>query len=377
MIRFIHTSDWHLGKPFSRFSGDLPARLREARHGAIARIAGLARASGADLVLVAGDIFDQETPAPQVLAQALAALAQEADITWACLPGNHDPARPGGLWERIAADPPANLAALTEPVPTELRPGLWLLPAPLRQTAPATDPTAWMEAAPTPEGAHRIGIAHGPIASFGESGSAPIAPDRAARAGLGYLALGDWHSAQRIGPATWYCGTPEPDGFGRRAAGQVLSVALDGAEAPPQVAPLPAAQFAWVTAEQDLLPGLGPGDLTARLPETHARRDTLLSLRLGGRARLSDKAAWDAAAAHLAPELAHLVLDASAVESVVEAEDLDRIGTQGALRQAAEALQLEAADASLAPEARAAARDALDMLYSWSLEDEEAPERCA
>ncbi len=32
MIRFIHSGDLHLGKRFGGFSGDLPSRLREARH---------------------------------------------------------------------------------------------------------------------------------------------------------------------------------------------------------------------------------------------------------------------------------------------------------------------------------------------------------
>ena len=32
MYKFIHTSDWHLGKPFGQFEDDLRGRLREARH---------------------------------------------------------------------------------------------------------------------------------------------------------------------------------------------------------------------------------------------------------------------------------------------------------------------------------------------------------
>jgi hypothetical protein len=47
MIHFPHTADLHLGKPCGRFSDDLRARLREARHGAIARVtAPRAHASG-------------------------------------------------------------------------------------------------------------------------------------------------------------------------------------------------------------------------------------------------------------------------------------------------------------------------------------------
>ena len=47
MFRFIHSSDLHLGKRFGNFSGDLPSRLREARHAVIARLAQHAREQGA------------------------------------------------------------------------------------------------------------------------------------------------------------------------------------------------------------------------------------------------------------------------------------------------------------------------------------------
>ena len=50
MIRFRHTADLHLGKPFGRFPEDLRGRLREARHASIGRLAAVARTHG-----VAGD----------------------------------------------------------------------------------------------------------------------------------------------------------------------------------------------------------------------------------------------------------------------------------------------------------------------------------
>ncbi|GMG85436.1 DNA repair exonuclease [Paralimibaculum aggregatum] len=377
MQRILHSSDWHLGKPFAGFEGDLPSRLREARHGVIGRLAAEARRSGARLVLVAGDIFDAETPAPQVPAQALAAMAEAADLTWALLPGNHDPARPGGLWERIAADRPGNLVALTEAAPVEALPGLWLLPSPLGSRDPGRDPTLWMDTAETPEGALRVGIAHGAVHEFdtGRVHSAAIAPDRPARAGLDYLALGDWHSALQVGPRVWYSGTPEPDRFGLPGAGSCLAAALPGGGGVPEVERVPVARFAWIEAEERLAPGAGAAaetEILRHLPEGMARRDVLLRLALTGRARLPDRAAWEAAAERLAPALARLELDLAGLEIAVEAEDLDRIGRGGALRAAAETLRAEAEDAALDAPARQAAREALDMLYGWCVEEETA-----
>ena len=39
MFRFLHSSDLHLGKAFGGYPEGIRNRLREARHGAIARLA--------------------------------------------------------------------------------------------------------------------------------------------------------------------------------------------------------------------------------------------------------------------------------------------------------------------------------------------------
>jgi DNA repair exonuclease SbcCD nuclease subunit len=64
-FRFLHSSDLHLGRAFGNFPDGIRHRLREARHGAIARLAAAARSGGANTVLLAGDTFDAETPAPE------------------------------------------------------------------------------------------------------------------------------------------------------------------------------------------------------------------------------------------------------------------------------------------------------------------------
>ena len=88
-------------------------------------------------MLLAGDTFDAETPAPETLRHALRAMAAEGDITWVLLPGNHDSLAASELWRRIAADLPPNLRAVTEPMAFEVRPGLWVLPAPAPSAARA------------------------------------------------------------------------------------------------------------------------------------------------------------------------------------------------------------------------------------------------
>jgi DNA repair exonuclease SbcCD nuclease subunit len=51
VIRFIHTADWQLGKPFGRMLDEARVALQEARLDAIDAIARLAADKGAEDVL--------------------------------------------------------------------------------------------------------------------------------------------------------------------------------------------------------------------------------------------------------------------------------------------------------------------------------------
>ena len=246
-MRLIHTSDWHVGKVFS-FAGDgVMARLQQARLDAIAEIGKVAMAEHAQHVLVAGDVYDRESPDATTLAAPLEVMRRFSAVTWHLMPGNHDPDLPNGLWHRVLSiGLPENVRIHREAMPISLDQQTWLLPAPLRQKHSLHDPTAWMEEAATPEGCRRVGLAHGSIAEFGSSDRTPnlIAPDRAKKAGLAYLALGDWHGAKAIGRETWYSGTPEPDGFDQTESGQALLVDLHASV--PDVRGVPTGSYRWI-----------------------------------------------------------------------------------------------------------------------------------
>lgn len=222
MFRFLHTSDLHLGKRFGNFPEDLRGRLREARHGVLARLADAARGGGADTILVAGDVFDTETPAPAILRQALAEMGHHAPVRWVLLPGNHDSLQADQLWEAVRAAAPPNVTLALRGVPLMLGEGAVLLPAPCTARRPGRDLTAWMDDAATPEGHFRIGLAHGPIQDFSEDGAGGdvIAPNRAQRAGLDYLALGDWHGQVGVNTRTFIAGRPSPTGSSMSGRGR-------------------------------------------------------------------------------------------------------------------------------------------------------------
>lgn len=368
MFRFIHSSDLHIGKRFGNLPEDVRGRLREARHAAIGRLAQAARAHGAAAVLLAGDTFDTGTPTPAMLRQSLAAMGDDPSVLWVILPGNHDSLAADELWSAARSHKPDNVVLAVEPRPIPLGDGVALLPAPCTTRRPGRDLTEWMDRAETGADTIRIGLAHGAIREFSEEGGASdvITPDRAARAGLDYLALGDWHGLVRIGERAFYSGAPEPDRFKHREPGRALAVSIAGPGAAPQVQPVETAALRWRTLDLDLLSGEDAVAALAGILPSAGHRDTLLRIVARGRARLAEQAALAQAVEAAAPDFAHVEFDDGGLAVECEAGDLDAIDRAGALRQAAEALLAESVDEALPTEAREAAAGALARLFSFA-----------
>ncbi len=349
---------------------ELRGRLTEARHGVIGRLTEIARRQGADSILVAGDIFDTETPSHATVRQALQAMGADGAIRWYLLPGNHDSLQAEELWSRIAGERPENVIAICTPEPVTLGPDAVLLPAPCPVRRPGRDLTAWMTDAATPANVIRIGLAHGPIRGFSEDGWADvIAPDRAALSKLDYLALGDWHGQQSINERTWYSGTPEPDRFKHDLPGQALIVEITAPGANPMVTPVPTGQFLWQDMTLELLADEDPAArLQGAVEPLDDRRNILVRLAATGRIGLEAKAAISGAAARIQPDFALLDYDDNDLAIDHNPDDLDAIDRAGALRQAAEALLREARSGESSGAQARIAEKALSRLYSLGMD---------
>ena len=368
MFRFIHSSDLHLGKRFGNFSGDLPSRLREARHTVLSRLAQHAREHGVTTILLAGDTFDTETPAPNVRRQALAEMRLHAPIQWVILPGNHDSLQATQLWTTMKSEVPDNVVLALERGTIVLSETVVLLPAPCTTRRPGRDLTEWMDSEATPDTAIRIGLAHGPIQSFSEDAAAAdiIAPDRARRAGLDYMALGDWHGALEVDARTRYSGAPEPDRFKHDRAGEALLVSIAGRSALPVATSLRTAVFSWRKFDLHLLDGDDPTSALAMLLPNENRRNVLGRVEATGRVHLERRAVLLRAIANSAPDFAFLELDESRLGVDCDMNDLDRIDRAGALREAANALLKGGTDENRSSDERDIARAALARLYAYA-----------
>jgi DNA repair exonuclease SbcCD nuclease subunit len=346
-IKLLHTADWQLGKPFSRFEGDVGAVLREARLNAVERIAELASEADVNAVLVAGDVLESEHAEPGLLRRMVHRMAGFAG-PWLLLPGNHDPARPGGVWDRFqsSGDCPDTIRVLAKPEPVSLEGGrLVVLPAPLMQKHVSGDPTSWFDSADLPAGAVKVGLAHGSVPELlaGQAASPNAIPlNRAEQVGLDYLALGDWHSVLQVGPRTWYSGTPEPDDFTRSGLGEVLLVTLSEPGAPISVDRRRTGRHIWQTSRVDLgvLPdhAVVADQLEAITAGIETPAETVLRLTLDGTLDLAGRAALDAALERLEARLRHLEHREDGLTISASAADIEAFATEPLIKEAVAAL---------------------------------------
>ncbi len=372
-MKLIHTADWHIGKPFLNY-GDRDSVLRQARLTAIETIAAAAAAHGARHVLVAGDIYDTDQPSNHMMLEPIERMRRADGVTWHLIPGNHDPHRPKAVWDRLMdAGLPANVTLHLEPGPVLLDPdyaargnaGVMLLPAPLTRKAGSVDPTAWMDAAATPDGVRRVGLAHGSITDFSTEGVGfnRIDPARPAQAGLDYLALGDWHGTKRIGPRCWYAGTPEPDAPGSQTTGQALLVEIGGAGDIPTVTLLSTGTYQWHSIERSVDTEQDADDLDAAIRLLEHPSHTVIHLTLQGTPSLATGQHLRRLTERLRAALLHLDVSDQGLALRPTDDDLARMNLRGVLGEVAQRLRA----ASLNPEStdatRRVAADGLVQLY--------------
>jgi len=332
--RFLHTADWQIGRQYSQFLPDDAVPLAEARLAAVETIARLAVEQKVDAVLVAGDVFDAQTVSDRTVRRLFNAMEAYAG-PWLLIPGNHDAALAESVWTRAArlGVVPENLHLALQPATLDFPAlGFSALMAPLTQRHTYNDLTDWFDEAATPPSHVRIGLAHGSVQGVlaEEVDSAnPIGADRATKARLDYLALGDWHGCKKIDSRTWYSGTPEPDRFKGNEPGYALLVEIDGSGSEPTVERLETGQFVWtsldvavnVASDVDAviaqLSGYGTGDV--------------LNIRVVGQVDLAGLQRLRDALSETEAKSRSLKLDLGALRLLPTAEDIAALKADGYL----------------------------------------------
>ena len=372
MTHIIHTADWQIGRQYGQFETDDAAMLAEARYDVVARIATLAAERQADAVLVAGDVFDTQAVSDRTIRRLFDALSAFTG-PWVMIAGNHDAALADSVWSRahqlgcIGANVHIPLQPCVVDLPAQ---NLAVLAAPLTQRHTYDDTTAIFDRLETPTGRLRVGLAHGSVTGHlpdSVDSTNPIAADRATRARLDYLALGDWHGTLQIDARTWYAGTPEPDRFRSNDNGSILDVQLAGVGAEPVVNSISIGRYRWSLWTESLQLASDAEALAHRLQDLGA--DDVLRLVLSGHLPLE---AWDTLQSAIARATARsraLLVDTEELSLTPDAQDLAALGATGYVSEVAAQLQSLQDD----PAQAAVARQALRLLVQFQRERAESP----
>lgn len=248
-MKFLHTADWQLGMKAVHVA-EAADQVRNARLTTVERIMELAREEDADLIIVAGDLFE-DNHVHRDLVEAVVRCLSASPTDVYIIPGNHDHFGADSIYQsRLFANLPEHVHVLTERKPVEL-PSLncVLFPCPVTQKFTMIDPTEWIPEEGY-EGRIRIGIAHGSLEGVGSQrgsqGDNPIALGAQQKKRLDYLALGHWHSVRQCSERVFYSGTPEPTAFNERDSGNVLLVEIDGPGVLPRVRSKPTRHLTWL-----------------------------------------------------------------------------------------------------------------------------------
>lgn len=367
-IRFLHTSDWQIGKVYRFLDQSVMGLLQDARLGVISHLGEIARVQDVDHILVAGDVYDIDQPSQRLLNQPMERMRVFDGITWHLLPGNHDPQRSNGLWDRLRkVGLPSNVQVYSEPEPRIVDDlPMVILPAPLFHKRILRDPTEYMDDVDLPQEVARVGLAHGSVATFGTSDEVAINyidPRRPESANLSYLALGDWHGQKQIGSRCWYSGTPETDSFNVINGGKALIVEIESPRALPSVTSIETGRFEWINMKDRLVARDDVDRLEQRV-RNHGDdlSRILIRLKVEGALSLEDQEYFrDRIVDGASAALCFLDVDQTKLLAMPTQDDLDQIDVGGFVRNAAERLKSLAENGSESEQSLA--RDALQHLY--------------
>ncbi|AWV47782.1 hypothetical protein [Mycobacterium leprae] len=306
-MRFLHTADWQLGMTRHFLAGDAQPRYSAARRDAVAGLGALAAEVGAEFVVVAGDVFEHNQLAPQVVSQSLEAI-RAIGIPVYLLPGNHDPLDASSVYTSalFTAECPDNINVLDRAGVHQVRPGLEIVAAPWRSKAPTTDLVAEMLGGLTADIVTRVLVAHGSIDVFDPDRDKPSLirlagiDDALAGGAVHYVALGDRHSLTQVGSSgrVWYSGSPEVTNFDdiESNSGHVLVVEIDENDPrrPVTVTARHVGHWRFFTLHWQVDNGRDIADLDMNLDQMMDKDRSVVRLALTGSLTITDRAVLDA-----------------------------------------------------------------------------------
>jgi DNA repair exonuclease SbcCD nuclease subunit len=306
-MRFVHTADWQLGMTRHFLAGEAQPRYSAARRDAVAALGEVVDRSGAEFVVVAGDVFEANHLAPRVVSQSLEAM-RAIGVPVYLLPGNHDPLDAASVYTSalFKSERPDNVVVLDRAGRWPIRDNVELVVAPWYSKAPTIDLAASALADVPADGTVRILVAHGGVDVLdpdpGKASLIRIArvSDALDSSVVHYVALGDKHSRTAVGSSgrVWYSGAPEVTNFDDIEAdsGYALVVDIDEKDPTHPVAVDACRVGCWrfVTLSRQVDSNRDVADLDMNLDQFRDKDRTVIRLALTGSLTVTDRAALDA-----------------------------------------------------------------------------------
>ena len=211
-VKIVHTSDVHLDSRGTEPDAD---GYRNRSERAFAAVLDTAVAEDAHLLLIVGDLFDNNRVDQSNIDFVYRQLARlRAHQQAVVLPGNHDVHDERSVWDRFSFDAAGeNVSGLLEHAGDCLTfedLGVRVWGRAMREHAPENYP---LDGAPAGGGDYwNVGMAHGQVVDQRiAQGSSPITRAEIRASGFHYLALGHIHVFEDHsvgGTAAYYCGSP-------------------------------------------------------------------------------------------------------------------------------------------------------------------------
>jgi exonuclease SbcD len=225
-LRVLHVADVHLGV---KFKGLPPAKARNRREDlkkTFSKMIDLALSSRSNVLLIAGDLFDDPYPSPSLVSFVINEM-KRVQIPVFLIPGNHDPMVKGSVYTEN--DFPSNVTIFDTKFSSKTV-------GDLAVHGIAYNPEKFdkhiLKDLPEPlPDKYNIALVHGSykFMDFGDENYYPIEKEEIESSKMDYIALGHFHTFHEIKTTVPACYPGTPDGLGFNDTGKrgVVLVDLD------------------------------------------------------------------------------------------------------------------------------------------------------
>lgn len=234
MLKVIHTADIHLDSPFSLGDAATSALRREELRDMFRRLCRYAGEQKADLVLIAGDLFDRKFVTKNTVDLVVREFAALPDVRFVITPGNHDYYSPDSIWAKTVFPP--NVTVFQSETLSRVRFDIREQKVDVYGyafTSISMDHCPFTEYQAQDPDAINILVAHGNMLQKNAE-DCPITLADIRSTNFDYIALGHIHKLHEITSEDdqWYgyCGSPEPRDFGETGWHGVFSLEMNKTE---------------------------------------------------------------------------------------------------------------------------------------------------